>query len=71
MGGMSASTLLLLNCDEAAEEIGLSPERIRQFCRGGRLGQRVGGRWVILQEELNRFRKIPRPSGRPSDSGRN
>lgn len=48
---------------EAAEELGLTPQRVRQFCREGRLGQRLGREWVITREELEEFKKIPRKPG--------
>ena len=57
------STLVSVN--EAAEALGVTPGRVRQFCRDGRLGQQVGDRWVIPRDELNQFAKIPRDHGRP------
>jgi len=62
---MSVSTLSLVSVNEAAEALGVSPGRVRQFCREGRLGQQVGDRWVIPRDELEQFRKIPRDHGRP------
>jgi len=58
------STLPLLSPRQAAEEMGLSLSRIKQFCAEGRIGQRVGKRWVILRDELEQFQKIPRPHGK-------
>jgi excisionase family DNA binding protein len=65
---MSVSTLDLLNVTQAAELLGLSAERVGQFCREGRIGQKVGERWVIPRDELEQFRKIPRQTGRPAAS---
>jgi len=50
--------------DKAAEILEVSVERVEQFCREGRLGQKVGNRWLIHPEDLKRFAKIPRPTGR-------
>ncbi len=59
------STLSLLSCDQAAEVLDVTPIRVRQFCQEGRLGQKVGGQWVIPRDELEQFAKIPRDTGRP------
>jgi len=61
----------LLSIPEAAERLGLSPSLVRRYCRQGRLGQRVGGRWVISEIELVRFDKEPRPVGYPKGRPRN
>jgi len=61
------STLDLLTVNDAAEVLGVSPERVGQICRQGRLGQKVGERWVIPRDELEQFRRIPRKRGRPSN----
>ena len=52
-----------MTVDEVAEKLGLTPQRVRQFCRDGRLGQRVGRQWVITEEEFERFQSIPRQPG--------
>ena len=58
-----------MTVDEVAEKLGLTPQRVRQFCRDGRLGQRVGRQWVITEEEFERFQSLPRQTsvtiGRP------
>ena len=54
-----------MTVEEAAQELELKPERVRAFCREGRLGRRVGRQWVITREELEAFKQIPRPPGRP------
>jgi len=59
------STLPLMTPEEAANYIGVSSVRIRQFCTEGRIGQKVGERWVISEDELRQFAKIPRQTGRP------
>ena len=55
----------LLSPEQAAKELRLTPRRVRQFCKQGRIGQRVGGRYVITRRELNAFLSAPRPTGRP------
>ncbi len=59
----------VLTVEEAAHRLGVSPERVRQFCRENRLGKRLGdperGRWVISEIDLRRFMRQPRPNGRP------
>lgn len=68
---MSVSSLPLVSVDEAAEFLKITPGRVRQFCREGRLGQRVGEKWVISRDELEQFAKIPRNHGRPPQSNSN
>ncbi len=62
---MSTSILSLKTPEEAGRIIGVSSVRIRQFCRQGRIGQKVGERWVISLAELQKFDRIPRTLGRP------
>ncbi len=59
-----------MTVDEAAKELGLTPQRVRQFCREERLGQRVGQQWVITREELEEFKKKPRLPGVRISPGR-
>jgi hypothetical protein len=66
--GMANSWQQLLDqlCDqaEAAEILGVSPERAAQFCREGRLAARKIGRdWVIVRAAAEELARIPRPSG--------
>ena len=56
----------ILTVEEAAKLLKLSTCRIRQFCREGRIGRRLGGRWAIDQDELYDFRRQTRPNGRPA-----
>jgi hypothetical protein len=49
----------------AAEVLELHLSRILRFCKDGRLGQKVGSRYVIDETDLERFKQIPRPAGRP------
>jgi hypothetical protein len=52
-----------MSVEQAAEKLDLTPQRVRQFCREGRLGRRVGKTWVITDAELEAFAKIPRLRG--------
>lgn len=58
-----AGSLRLFDTKTAAEKLGVSERRVRVFCEEGRLGTRLGGRWVITEAELRTFK--PRPTGRP------
>ena len=55
----------LYSVSQAARLLRLSERRVAQFCQAQRLGQRVGGRYIITGEELARFAKQPRKPGRP------
>ena len=62
-----ATTLKLLTPQQAADRLGLSLRRVHQFLADGRLGQRVGGVYVITEEDLREFQKKPRNPGRPPE----
>ncbi len=51
--------------NEVAAKLGVSIRRVQQFCRSGRLGQKVGRDFFIEESELKKFRKIKRRVGRP------
>jgi hypothetical protein len=56
----------LLTAGEAADQLGCHPSMIRRFCRGGRLGQWLYGRWLIGARELREFdQKRQHGPGRP------
>lgn len=55
----------LLSVKEVAGELGVSENRVREYCQEGRLGEKVGRQWVITREELEAFKKIPRKRGAP------
>ncbi len=54
-----------LGTRRAATRLGLSRARILQFCKDGRLGQLIEGRWLISEDELKQFAKLIRETGRP------
>jgi hypothetical protein len=64
---LMASTAKLLSPQQAAARLGLSLRRIHQFCKSGRLGQPVGGVYVIPEDDLRKFAKKPRNPGRPAE----
>jgi excisionase family DNA binding protein len=56
----------LLTPEQAAVVLGVSPARVRVLCRSKRLGRQVGVRnYVIPEDELEEFKKVVRPPGRP------
>ncbi len=55
----------LLSVKQAAKELGVSGNRVREFCQEGRLGEKVGRQWIITRDELDKFKKIPRKRGAP------
>ena len=55
--------------EEAAEKLGVSGRRIRQFISEGRLGARkVGKQYIISIDALGAFTDKPRTVGRPLGS---
>lgn len=62
-----------LTTGQAAEMLGVTPTRVRQFIEQGRLGaRRLGRDWVLRRAAVERFAAVPRSrTGRPSKSLRN
>jgi hypothetical protein len=56
----------LLTPAQAAAELNLTPRIIRRYCKQGRLGQKIGGRYIITRADLERFRNEPRKVGKPA-----
>lgn len=52
---------------EAAEEIGITPSRLRQMLRAGiAKGEKVAPRaWLLARKEVDRLKKTPSKRGRP------
>lgn len=55
----------LLTVDEVAKILKVNASLVRRYCREGRLGQSVRGRWLISIEDIDRFQNIPRKRGNP------
>lgn len=56
----------LVGVTVAAEELNLSPDRVRRLIKMGRLpAQRIGREFAITREDLEAFKLIDRPVGRP------
>jgi len=54
----------LLTVKDCAEKLDVIPRRVQQFIAEGRLNAtKIGGRWFITPEDLDRFAKIPRQPG--------
>jgi hypothetical protein len=49
---------------EASKILQVSVIRVRQFCQEGRIGRKVGERYVIFEKELLEFARKSRPRGR-------
>lgn len=58
------------NIHEAASKLGVSAERVRQFCRAERLGEKILGQWMIDKKQLAEFAKVERRDGRRPDEQR-
>jgi excisionase family DNA binding protein len=56
----------LVGVTVAAEELDLLPNRVRQLIKMGRLpAQRIGREYAITRADLEAFKLIDRPVGRP------
>lgn len=45
-----------MTVQEVADELGISRQRVYEYCRADRLGKRWGKRWVITRKEFEQFR---------------
>lgn len=54
----------ICTAEEAGAILNLTPERVMQFCREGRIDSRKMGRdWVLSLPAVREFAKIDRPNG--------
>lgn len=54
----------LLTVRECAAELGVKERRVQQFIEFDRLeARKIGGRWFVTREEIDRFKVIPRKAG--------
>jgi len=49
---------------EAARELGVSPQRVRQLAASRGVGRRISRDWVFTREDIEALR-VRRPPGRP------
>lgn len=55
----------LITATEAAELLGLTPERVMQFCRAGRLPAAKPGRdWITTRAAVAEFARVAREPGK-------
>lgn len=60
-------TVEIVSVTQAAEELQISDTRVRVLIKDGKLpAQQVGREWAILRPNLEWFRKLDRPPGRPA-----
>ena len=62
------SIMPLLSVVQAAKRLNLSERRVQKLCQDKRLGQLVGDIYVISEDDVKRFAKLPRKAGRPKSS---
>ena len=54
-----------LTVPEAAEKLNYHPDHLGRLLRAGRVeGERVGGRWLISRQEVERIKAMQGPGGR-------
>lgn len=61
----SDSETKLYTVDEVAKLLKVNSSLIRRYCRQGRLGEYIYGRWLITPDELEEFKAKPRKRGNP------
>jgi predicted site-specific integrase-resolvase len=61
----------MMSIEEVAKELGISTQRVREYCRAGHMGTLWQRRWVITREEFERFRRdvYTGQPGRPPKAG--
>jgi len=52
-----------LTTSEAAEILGVTERRIRDFCKAARLGRKIGRNWAISESQLAKFAAVERRVG--------
>ncbi len=62
----SINNAKLYTVDEVARMLNVNPSLVRRYCRQGRLGQFLYGRWLISPDELESFKLQPRKVGNPN-----
>lgn len=65
-----ASVMNMISVKEACKILGLSPTRVRQLIKDGRLpAEKIGRTFVLNREDVEAFASTPRPQGRPPQGG--
>jgi excisionase family DNA binding protein len=54
-----------LTYKQAAKKLQLSYSLVKRYVHQGRLGQHYGTGYVITLKDIEEFKKVPRPRGRP------
>ncbi len=57
-----------MSVEEAANILGITPERVRKLCQQGRFGTKFSGVWLITREEIAEYQRTRRRPGRPRKS---
>lgn len=55
----------VLTIQEVADELNVTPGRVRQLCQENLLGRKFGRQWLITRAELDEYKNTRRPPGRP------
>lgn len=53
-----------MTVNDVAEELGITPKRVREYCNQGRLGMKLGRQWIITRSEFEKF-KATEYTGKP------
>jgi excisionase family DNA binding protein len=58
--------IVFLTLAQAAKRLGITPQTLGRYLKQGRLTATKPGReWLLLEQQVEDFRKKPRPKGRP------
>lgn len=55
-----------LTPQQAAPLLDLEPRMVQRWCQRGKLGQKIGGRYLIHKDEIDKFKETkPSPGPKP------
>ncbi len=60
----------LYTVNEVAKKLNITEALVRRYCRQGRMGRFIYGRWLISPDELESFKQQPRKVGNPTFGGK-
>ena len=63
---MTIEKVILYTADEVAGILNITSALVRRYCRQGRMGKYLYGRWLISPAELEAFNAVPRKVGNPN-----